>query len=60
MTLYGIGKEAQRFKFKHQEKGHYEELIAFEEAIRRGELPIALDEMIQATRLSFIVDGMVC
>lgn len=60
MSLYGIGKESQQIKSKRQEKGHYDELIAFEEAIKTGKAPISIDEMVRATELTFSVDRMIC
>jgi predicted dehydrogenase/threonine dehydrogenase-like Zn-dependent dehydrogenase len=60
MTLYGIGKGTQRFRCKRQEKGHFEELIAFEEAIKTGKAPISIDEMVRATELTFLVERMIC
>lgn len=60
MGLFGIGRKSQEIKFKRPEKGHYEELVAFGEAIKTGNLPISIQEMNRATNLSFIVDGMLC
>jgi predicted dehydrogenase len=57
--LQGFGVKAN-FTTKHQDKGHYNELLAFHQAIAGEEDQKALwEEAIEATRTAFEVDRLV-
>lgn len=58
LKIFG-GKE-KGWKSLHQDKGHKQELIEFAECVqgKRG-LPISIEDIIQATEISFIIDEMV-
>ena len=56
-SLKGYGIKIANIHSKLFDKGHYEELIAFAQAIKDGtEYPIPLWQIEQATEISFVVD----
>lgn len=48
----------KRKEFQCSSKGHLEELSAFFDAIKRGIVPISLEEQLKATRMSFEVQNL--
>ena len=55
--LKGYGIKTANINSKLSDKGHYEELIAFSQAIKDGtKYPISLWQMEQATKISFAVE----
>jgi len=56
-SLKGYGIKTANINSKFSDKGHYEELIAFVQAIKDGaKHPIPLWQIEQATKISFVVD----
>jgi predicted dehydrogenase len=56
LALYGV--KGEHWKSRAIQKGHLEELIAFEECMRGGgALPIPLEELVSATRTSYLVEN---
>ena len=56
LALYGVRGEPWRSRTI--QKGHLEELIAFEECLRgTGAPPIPLEELVSATRVSYLVES---
>ena len=56
-NLKGFGIKMANINSKLSDKGHYEELIAFSQAIKDGtKYPIPLWQMEQATKISFAVE----
>jgi hypothetical protein len=55
--LKGYGIKIANINSKFSEKGHYEELIIFSQAIKDGtKYPIPLWQIEQATKISFAVE----
>jgi predicted dehydrogenase len=55
LALYGV--KGEPWKSRAIQKGHLDELIAFEECMRQGgALPITLEDLVSATRTSYLVE----
>jgi predicted dehydrogenase len=55
LALYGA--KGEPWKSRAIQKGHLDELIAFEECMREGgALPIPLEDLVSATRISYLVE----
>jgi len=56
LALYGV--KGEPWKSRTIQKGHLDELIAFEKCMRGGgALPIPLEELVSATRTSYLVES---
>lgn len=59
-SLKILGSKIDGVKSRISEKGHLEELIAFAKCMKEGTtLPIPLEQLIDATRISFLINEMV-
>ncbi len=57
-SIQGFGVKTKTFKSKNPDKGHFEELAAFAKYARgEGPAPIPLEQMIEATEVSFKADA---
>jgi predicted dehydrogenase/threonine dehydrogenase-like Zn-dependent dehydrogenase len=58
-SLRVLGAHVKGWQSPAQDKGHYEELQAFGRLLLdQGENPLPLEQIVEATRLSFVMDGM--
>jgi predicted dehydrogenase len=58
-SLRVAGRKARGWRSQVVRKGHQEELVALRDALRRGDAwPIALEEQLQASRISFEVESL--
>lgn len=57
-SIEGFGTKTKNIKSKNPDKGHFEELAAFAKYARgEGPAPISLEQMIEATEVSFKADA---
>lgn len=56
--ISGFGVTVGNIQTANSEKGHLEELLSFAMAMQDGKLPISLEDMVQTTRASFMIEKL--